>query len=623
MADPSDDRALAASTLTALGVVFGDLGTSPLYTMQTIVQATGPRFSPDAALGILSLLTWTLILVVSVKYCLFVMRADNHREGGILALMSLTGVDDWRPGAYAGAAMGLLGAALIYGDGTITPAISVLSALEGVNVATTALKPYILPVAIGILVALFSLQRFGTQRIGKAFGPIMLLWFVAIGALGLWGVLRHPPVLVALDPRRGAEFLIHYHRLALVILGGVFLCCTGAEALYADMGHVGRRPIRLAWYVVVLPALLLSYAGQAAMLVDGAAPGKNPFFQLAPDWARYPMVALATVATIIASQAIITGAFSMTRQAIQLGWLPRIKIRQTSSEEIGQVYIPDVNWLMAAATIAIAVGFGSSDKLAGAYGMAVSTTMLLTSLLLWRAMRRVWHWPLWLAAPVVALFLAIDLSFFAANLLKLPDGGYVPLALGAVLFVLMLTWRQGLNRVNARTEAKTMPVEDFKRMLDERHVPRVPGVGVFLTRIGDTMPSVIVDYVRSFGALPEKVVTVSVVTEERPRVPAAERGTWAAKDHGFWRVDLRYGFMQEPDVRLALKCLEGFGDEIDLDEANYFAARDFVVRCKDRPAMAVWRTKIFAFLFRNGARTPDRFDLPPERTIEIARQIEI
>lgn len=609
--------------ITALGVVFGDLGTSPLYAMQGIVAQTGAHLGPQAALGILSLLIWTLLIVVSFKYCLVVMRADNQGEGGILALMSLVRVDDWRRGTYLGALMALFGAALIYGDGVITPAISVLSALEGVRTVTRGLEPFILPLGVAILIGLFSAQRFGTARIGKAFGPIMLCWFLTIAMLGGAAILRHPGVVAAIDPRYAIAFLEAHHATALLILGGVFLCCTGGEALYADMGHVGRRPTRMAWYAIVLPALLLSYAGQTALLMDGGVAGLNPFFELSPNWAHIPLVVLATLATIIASQAIITSAFSMTRQAIQLGWLPRIAIRQTSSEAYGQIYVPDVNWFMAVATVLVMLAFGSSARLGGAYGLAVSTTMLMTSLLLFRAMWKVWQWPLWCALPLTLVFVAIDLVFLSANMIKLFQGGFVPLVLSLLVLTIMLTWRIGVQHVDAGMSGAEEDLQDFLDRLKREKIPRTKGIGVFLTAPGDHVPSIIHDYVASFGALKETVIALSIATEEIPRVPAARRGEATAHPLGIWRVNLRYGFMQVPDLPIALKSLECFRDTVNLDDALYFASRDYVLRREKKPGMPRLATKLFAFLFRNGARTPDRFRLPPDRTIEIARQIAI
>src|SRR5277367_1959705 len=486
----------------ALGVVFGDLGTSPLYTLQTVVQATGGHFSPQSALGVLSLLFWTLIITVSIKYCLIVMRADNHGEGGILALMSLIGANALTPGIRVLTGMGLLGAALIYGDGVITPAISVLSALEGVNVVTDSFKPYVMPMAVAILLGLFAAQRFGTEKIGRAFGPVMSLWFVVIAALGIASISHHPGVIAAIDPRYAVRFMADSGLTGLMVLGGVFLCITGGEALYADMGHFGKAPIRGSWYFVVLPALLLSYAGQVAFLMDKGTITGNPFFQIAPSWSIYPLVLLATAATIIASQAIITGSFSMTRQAMQLGWLPGFSIRQTSDRIYGQIYVPVVNWLLMVATVAVTIAFGSSDRLAGAYGTAVSTTMLLTTVLLFRAMRDVWHWSFALTAAVAGIFLIVDGGFFAANLLKIADGGWLPLTFAAVLFVIMITWRSGTDAIRATLAQTPQAVEHFLSDLKDALIPRVEGTTVFLTRGAQKVPRLIMDHVRFTGVLP-------------------------------------------------------------------------------------------------------------------------
>ena len=454
------------TSIAALGIVYGDLGTSPLYTFQTVVGDAGGRIGADVALGSLSLIVWALILTISIKYCLIVMRADNQGEGGILALMSMLS----RPSAdhllVRGGwliAAALLGAALIYGDGIITPAISVLSALEGLNVATTVFKPYVLPLSVAVLVALFLSQPFGTAKLGRLFGPVMLLWFATIGLMGLAAIARSPGVLVALNPLSGARFLITHGWGSFVVLGGVFLALTGGEALYADMGHFGRRPVRIAWTGIVLPALLLNYAGQAAQLLRDPKLSANPFFSEVPNWGVYPLVVLATLATIIASQAIITGAFSLTRQAIQLGWLPSLSIRQTSDQEYGQIYVPVVNWIMMVATLAITVAFGSSARLTGAFGTAVSTTMMLTTLLLFDVMRRRWNWSLAATLPVVTLFLLVDVAFFCANLLKILDGGYIPLVFGTTLFVVMVTWHRGRRpdprRSGARDEGQRRHAE--------------------------------------------------------------------------------------------------------------------------------------------------------------------
>ena len=611
------------AALSALGVVYGDLGTSPLYTLQTVVQTMGGRFTAESALGILSLIVWTLIVTISIKYCLFVMRADNHGEGGILALMSLVGANSFARGAKIMAVMGLLGAALIYGDGVITPAISVLSALEGVNVVTLALKPYIMPIAVGILVAFFAVQQLGTAKIGGAFGPIMLLWFVVIAVLGLAGIVRYPGVWVAIDPRHAIGFLIHSGRLGFLVLGGVFLCITGGEALYADMGHFGKGPIRFSWYGIVLPALLLNYAGQTALLMQGREFDGNPFFQLAPTIAIYPLVVLATIATIIASQAIVTGSFSMTRQAMQLGWLPGFAIRQTSDKTYGQIYAPTVNWLMMIATVAITVAFGSSDRLAGAYGTAVSTTMMLTTGLLFVAMTKVWRWPVLVAVPVAGLFLIVDFGFFSANLLKIVDGGWLPLTIGALVFFIMVTWRSGVDALRTSQDRASVTPEVFLKYLRDAKIPRVDGTAVFLTRTFENVPPLLIDYVKTVGALQRNVITLTVRFEETPRIRADKRGSAAHMGDGLWHVTLRFGFIEMPDLRSALNEIQAPNSNIDLDHALFFAARDVVVSNPKRSFFLRWRLPIFAFLFRNAETVVDRFYLPPDSVVEVGRQLEL
>jgi KUP system potassium uptake protein len=611
------------AALAALGIVYGDLGTSPLYTLQTVVEAMGGRFTPESALGILSLIVWTLIITVSIKYCLFVMRADNHGEGGILALMSLVGANGFVRRGKILTVMGLLGAALIYGDGVITPAISVLSALEGVNVVSNALKPFVMPVAVVILVVFFAAQRFGTAKIGNAFGPIMLVWFIVIAGLGLTGIVHNPDVLAAIDPRHAIGFLARSGTVGFLVLGGVFLCITGGEALYADMGHFGAGPIRLSWYGIVLPALLLSYTGQTGLLIQKGVIQGNPFFQLAPAWAVYPLVILATVATIIASQSIVTGSFSMTRQAMQLGWLPGFVIRQTSDKVYGQIYVPVVNGLMMVATIGITIAFGSSDKLAGAYGTAVSTTMLLTTCLLFTAMRKVWRWPLTVTIPVAGLFLIVDVGFFSANLLKITDGGWLPLTFGAMMFFIMLTWRWGIDAVRSSlTQASTAP-ERFMADLAAGRIPRVAGTAIFLTRTHQNIPPLLIDHVKHMGALHRSVIALTVVFDETPRVPDDERGTIEHIADGIWRVTLRFGFVEIPDLPSALKAMKGLDSSIDIDNAVYFAARDLVVAKPKRAPLAHWRLPLFAFLYRNAVKAVDRFSLPPANVVEIAREVEV
>src|SRR5664279_1263342 len=487
---PPGRAGLAALSLSALGIVFGDIGTSPLYTLKTVLNLTGGSPQPEAVLGVLSLILWTLFLITAVKYVALAMSIDNDGEGGILALMALLGIKKHQRPLIVAA--GLFGAALIYGDGAITPAISALSALEGLNIATPALKPYVLPAAVMILVALFAIQPLGTSRIGKAFGPIMGLWFLSIAVLGIFGIMRHPAVFAALNPLIGFRYLLTNGYTSFLVLGGVFLCVTGAEALYADMGHFGRGPIRLAWSGLVLPSLILNYAGQSAIVIDGASTADNIFYRLCPEPLLIPFVILATLATIIASQSIITGAFSMTRQAIQLGWLPRLQITQTSEKGYGQIYVGVVNWLLMIVTIGLTLFFGKSDNLAAAYGIAVSATMLMTSALLFIAVREVWRWGLLASGAIAGAFLCVDASFFLANLVKVADGGYVPLLLAGIVFGVMLIWHRGSTAVAQVLNERVIPVSEFMGSLEARKIPRVPGTAIFLTRtLNDTPPGVV------------------------------------------------------------------------------------------------------------------------------------
>jgi KUP system potassium uptake protein len=617
-----EPRAGAATLLAALGIVYGDLGTSPLYTYQAIVGTVGGHPSATDAIGLLSLVVWALIITISIKYCVFVMRADNHGEGGILALMSLVTSRIGRR-AFVLTLMGLFGAALLYGDGVITPAISVLSAIEGINVATDVLKPYVLPAALLVLLALFTAQIRGTASIGRIFGPIMFLWFVTIAVLGCYAAVQQPRVLLALNPLSALGFLASHGLHSFIVLGGVFLALTGGEALYADMGGIGRSPIRIGWYAVVLPALVLCYAGQTALLIGNPALDGNPFFQLAPHWAIIPLVALATLATIIASQAIITGAFSMTRQAMQLGWFPGMTIRQTSGREYGQIYVGAVNWAMMVCTIGIAYAFGSSDKLSGAYGTAVSTTMLLTTALLFFAMRDVWRWPMVWAVLAAGLLIIVDLAFFGANLLKLLDGGWVPLVLAAVVMTIMLTWRHGTDALRRSFSEREESTAAFLARIKAAGLPRVPGTAVFLSRTTQAIPPVMVRHVAQMKALQEVVISLTVVFESIPRIPEAER---TAVDHvadGFWHVVVRFGFVEIPSLPLAMEHAKMQGCPLKSSDITYFAARDEVVRNERVPRMIGWQRILFAFMFRNAIRTPDRFDLAAENFLEISRQVAL
>ena len=610
------------AALAALGIVYGDLGTSPLYTMQAVVAANGGRFSPDVALGSLSLIFWALLITISVKYCLFVMRADNRGEGGILALMSMTSAD-WSKGGRILIIMGLFGAALIYGDGIITPAISVLSALEGLNVATDVFRPHVVTIAVAILLGLFAIQSRGTASIGKAFGPVMLLWFAVIAALGVAGICRYPAVIAAVNPRYGIALLTEHGLSGIAVLGGIFLAMTGGEAMYADMGHIGRNPIRASWYGIVLPALLLNYAGQVGLFLEDGSMKGNPFFRLAPPWSIYPLVALATVATIIASQAIITGSFSLTRQAMQLGWFPGVRIRQTSSDEYGQIYVPFINWTMLALTVTLTISFGSSDQLAGAYGTAVSTTMLLTTALLYNVMRERWRWSVGTALITSGLFLVVDFAFFGANLFKIRQGGWIPLAFGTLVFVVMLIWHFGLQAIRDRHTDLTETPDEFFFQLKENHVPRVPGTGVFLTRFATTTPFLIVEHVAQMRSLYETAIALTVQFENIPHVAPDERVELLKLANGLWHITVHFGFVEVPDIPAALRLAKDRGCPVDLRDAIYFGARDTLVTSKHRNWLLRLSLRLFAVMFRNSVRSMDLFNIPPENFVEVGRQIEI
>jgi KUP system potassium uptake protein len=607
--------------LSALGIVFGDIGTSPLYTFKTILSTAGS--SPDAAvvLGALSLVLWTLFIITSVKYVSFAMRVDNDGEGGILALMALLGVKkQQRPSIVA---VGLFGAALIYGDGAITPAISVLSALEGLNIATPALQPYVVPVAVAILLALFAIQSKGTATIGHFFGPVMFIWFVAIATMGIWGIVQHPSVFVALNPVYGLTYLISHGATGFLVLGAVFLCVTGAEALYADMGHFGRRPITLAWFTIVFPSLILNYAGQAALVLEGAPTDGNVFFRLCPGILLIPLVLLATVATIIASQSIITGAFSMTRQAIQLGWLPRLRIKQTSSEGYGQIYVGAVNWLLMIVTVGLTIGFGKSDNLAAAYGIAVSLTMLMTSALLFIAMREIWGWSMLAAGSVAAFFLVIDSAFFLANLTKIAEGGYVPLVLAMSVYSVMWIWHRGSAAVMARMHESLTPVPEFMKEMRSKSIPRVPGTAVFLTRTERDTPPVMVWHVKHNRALHEHLFVLRVKIVSVPWMRSRDRIKIEEVAPNFWRAEACFGFMERPHIPELLTASKGLGCRIDLDDVTYYIGHETVVGREDGKGLPVWQEGFFALMERNATHVSDFFSLPTDQVVEIGRQVSI
>jgi KUP system potassium uptake protein len=609
----------AGISLTALGVVFGDIGTSPLYTLKTVLNLTGAN--PDAAttLGALSLILWTLLVVTTIKYVNFAMRIDNDGEGGIIALLALLGVKrQHRPAIVAA---GLFGAALIYGDGTLTPAISVLSALEGMEQIAPNLQSYELPASVVILVALFALQPLGTSKIGRAFGPIMLTWFAVMAALGVSGIAQHPSVLAAINPLYGINYLTNGGAKGFFVVGGVFLCVTGAEALYADMGQFGKVPIRLAWNFIVFPSLILNYAGQAAIVLDGTPTHGNIFYQLCPTVLLTPLVVLATVATIIASQSIITGAFSMTRQAIALGWMPRLRVIQTSEEGYGQIYIGAVNWLLMIATLGVTIIFRRSDNLAAAYGIAVSLTMLLTSVLLFIAMREIWGWSSVKAGAVALLFLVVDFGFFTANVTKVLEGGYVPLLLAAAVYGVMQIWHRGTSAVRARVVADQVPLEEFAKTLASRGIARVPGTAVFLPD-GETLP-ILVWHVRKNRSLHEHVLILKIIVTSSPRTKPSERIEVARVADKFWRIEARYGFMERPNVLAILDDCRTKGVEMDRDDVTFYIGHEAIIPREDRGGIPRWQEAIFAAIARNSVRITDVLKLPADRVVEIGREVAI
>jgi KUP system potassium uptake protein len=611
-----------ALALAAMGVVFGDIGTSPLYTLKTILSLDGGHATARAtALGSLSLIVWTLVVITTVKYVSIAMRVDNRGEGGIMALMALLGGRKKKRNVIV--AFGLFGAALIYGDGAITPAISVLSALEGLTVLTPAFTPYVVPLTVAVLIALFLVQPRGTSAIGKMFGPIMLVWFAVMGVLGIWGIAQNPSVLAALNPFVGLSYLFSGGLGSFLVLGAVFLCVTGAEALYADMGHFGRAPVRIAWLAIVFPCLVLNYAGQAALVLNGTPASANTFYELCPTPLLIPYVLLATAATIIASQAIITGAFSMTRQAIQLGWLPRLRITQTSALGFGQIYVGAVNWLLMAVTIALTLIFRKSDNLAAAYGIAVSATMLMTSVLLFIAMREHLRWSLWVSAAVSGCFVIVDSTFLAANSLKIADGGYVPLAIAGLIYGMMWIWHTGRAAITQDITSKYVATEGFMAGLEQKGVPRVPGTAVFLTRSKRGVPPVMVWHVKHNRALHAKVLVINVSVEPEPWVEPQNRLHFFEEAPGFWRATANFGFMERPDIpSIVAEAAEG-GCAITPGDITYYVGHERVVSREEAPHVPEWVETVFAAMERNAAHVTDFFKLPPDQVVEIGRQVAI
>jgi KUP system potassium uptake protein len=625
-AGPATGRYLAFMTLGALGVVYGDIGTSPLYAFQQCFAGGNTLpVTQDNVLGILSLMFWSLILIVSVKYLGVVMRASNKGEGGILALLSLAFPErPLQPGRRRALliSLGVFGAALLYGDGMITPAISVLSAMEGINVATPALQHLVIPLTIITLVGLFAAQSKGTGQVGSVFGPVMMVWFGALGLLGIGGILKSPEVLGALNPWFGVRFLLHCGWTGFVVLGAVFLAVTGAEALYADMGHFGIRPIRIAWFTVVLPGLFLNYLGQGGLVLYDSKNIENPFYLLAPHWALYPLVVLSTAATVIASQALISGAFSLTIQAVQLGYLPRIAVKHTSSRERGQIYMPHVNWFLLVACVGLVLGFRTSTNLGSAYGIAVTLTMITTTGLFYCAARRVWHWSVWQAALVAGVFLVVEAVFLAANLLKVVNGGWFPLAMGLVIFVLMITWKRGRQLVWEKLRPASMPLELFLVDVSLQKLPRVPGTAVFMSGNPEGTPITLLHNLKHNKVLHQRCLLLTILTEEVPTVEATRRCQVELLAPGFQRVIARYGFMEEPNVPELLAAAPLAGPDFNLNQTTFFLGREVVVPVKS-PLMSRWRQWIFALMSRNAQSAGSFYRIPTNRVVELGMQIEL
>ncbi len=617
-------QALATLMLGAIGVVYGDIGTSPLYTLkEAFTGHHSVDVTQDNVLGVLSLVFWSLMSIVTLKYVTIIMRADNRGEGGIMALTALVlrATRDPRR-RWVLMVLGLFGAALFYGDSMITPAISVLSAIEGLEIATPALQPYVVPIAIAVLIALFAVQRHGTARVGALFGPIMLLWFSTLGGLGIWNVLRYPEVLKAINPLYAVQFFTFNGWHGYFALGSVVLAVTGAEALYADMGHFGRNPIRYTWLSFVLPALLLNYFGQGAVILNDPTAVRSPFYLQVPSWGLYPLLVLATAATVIASQAVISGAYSLTRQAIQLGYCPRMNVMQTSEHEIGQVYLPWINWVLLAAIIALVVGFGSSSNLAAAYGIAVTATMAIDSILAFVVMRFLWGWHIAFALPLAAAFLFIDIAYFTSNAIKIVEGGWFPVLVGVVVFILLATWHKGREILFDRTRPGAIPLEPFIQSIAIHPPTRVPGTAVFLTTSQEGVPHALLHNLNHNKVLHERILLLTVVTEEVPRVPDEDRVEIETKEAGFHRMKVRYGFKDEPDIPRALELADAKGIRFEPMETSYFLSRETLIPTV-APGMVMWREKLFVAMARNSASATAYFKLPTNRVVELGTQIEI
>ena len=616
-----EQKHLYLLALSALGVVYGDIGTSPLYAFRQCFygdHAVNP--TSENVLGVLSLIFWSLMIVISLKYLLVILRADNQGEGGILALMEVVLPRKGHRRAII-LIMGLFGAALLYGDGTITPAISVLGAIDGLKVATPFFNPYIIPIALVILFLLFLLQSRGTGKVGILFGPVMIVWFVIIGLTGIIAIFNNPEVLAALNPYHAIKFFLARSLGSFFILGAVFLVVTGGEALYADIGHFGRAPIRLAWFILVLPCLVLNYFGQGALILNNPSYTVNPFYHLTPDWALYPMVILATLATIIASQAIISGAFSLTFQAVQLGYLPRLRILHTSEEERGQIYMPQVNWILFVATVAVVLGFQSSNNLAAAYGVAVSTTMVITTILGFVAMRTLWNWNIAVSILAAGFFLIVDLTFFSANLLKILQGGWYPLLIAAGIYLLISTWMKGKEEMNNQIQKYVQPLQKYLQHIDMRKVKKIPGIAIYLSESPLSTPLAFIHNINHNKILHRRVIFISVNVKNVPFVRSEDRLKFQRLAPGFYRVLLLYGFMNRPDVRSALKIVQNQYLKLPIEDSTFYIGREKLIP-RESIGMAKWRSRLFVFMKRNSEDIVQNFNIPPERVFEIGAQFK-
>lgn len=618
-------RKLLILGLTAIGVVYGDIGTSPIYAIRESFHAShGLDSTPDNVLGVLSLIFWSLILVISIKYLVLVLRADNNGEGGIIALTALVSPpsENARGRRWLLVLTGLFGAALLYGDSMITPAISVVSAIEGLEVATPVFEPYVLPITIAILIGLFLVQSKGTAGVGAVFGPITLTWFLVLAVLGIIQIVQHPGVLAAVNPGYGLHFFLRNGWTGFLVLGSVFLVVTGGEALYADIGHFGLRPIRLTWFCVVLPSLLLNYFGQGALIISRPETISHPFFNMVPGWGLYPLVILATVATIIASQAVISGAFSLTRQAVQLGYLPRLKVEQTSETQFGQIYLPSINWILMVACIGLVIGFRTSSNLASAYGVAVTTDMVFTTILFAVVARSRWKWSKWLVALMGLVLLTIDLSFWGANLPKIPTGGWFPLVIAGIMFAVMTTWKRGRRILGARLREKIVSKEVFMKKIEEEPPERVPGTAVFMDSNPEGTPHALLHNLEHNKVLHERVVLLTLITRDTPYVKEENRIEIREMGKHIYRVLVGVGFSEDPNVpRLLSKC-EIEGEGFDMEDTTFFLGRETMLATQ-KPGMAIWREKLFARMSRNAQRAASYFQIPSDRVVEIGTQIEL